>query len=1388
MLNPLVLREFTKYTELVTVDKETPNEDDIDFFLERFLSRDYSFAYKNYYQSQILCHNSVDPITGEKPYDMSEKTYEEAYNELKPLLMEKVKEAYGSVSTDVNEFNWDPKPKVITDYDREFVSDSNMSLETWDKMSETEKSLHPIRSKAQQKANKVKSRINQYFEKTLPFMLRKTMHHPIAFVLHSKQSGYLAMTRLGGDRQYVKIDSEEELQEFLSKKTYDGESRFPGGKHNGIRTMLWTPTESGRNVKIGIVDIDNPANLPRADLYAVTRQVASVLETNGHPYIIMFTGNNFQVWFGPARGEELGEMRYVAERIRSYLSPFGEFNRKDAIENESFHFDESLVRPRRDGKSYQPTRMFFSLHYQIDERDPTKEYSGLAAVPVPVDDLAGSNQFEPAVHAHPEYVLDNFDMYAKLVSAFFDEVEIGQDYEGPNELETNPPCIRLEDRYTDSELISLIDNQNNSIPVKLEDIAKKVADEKEAYVYAKTRGVDAVLKYDEKGGIRFGGKALKTEKTLIDRVGNKKTRIEESTAALITRTGIVIHQDWITRDLANYCRANGISEITLVGQLVSYDYMLHELEESDILGMLSAKEIDSKDFKSLKFVVQKIASHQDDEVPFEAQQSAIAKISTNRLVTGPSRTFTEPMGAKLKKYYQNIRDRRRGSKLVVLGEEKYFISSTTTISMTIIGVDKTSKSYQQESKEIGPVYVALMKTTSSKGPVYHIIAKAEIALKKEDRIKLKDLVYGENNTNRVPLGVRDDMFTDVLESVEPTVVVDVSYEGVSNRMFDSLPFTYLPGSFEGAKKEEIFRIAAGKSYATKLENPKIVAIREDLNPRKEAHVTYKQDKLLEIRGTSPNTAFSIVKTLPNPIKTEDLYFGEDKPFGEEIDELVPWKMSEKAFKKLMRLSKKSKVIGYVHGKRMYYQETKGWTILGDNDAFFGASMTFKSIHDPFKLRGIDIINATKMSAEYGIKWHLIISEGKFYWMFCDIENSEIKREQKKYLNNEDYDGDVEGILSDLLNTVTSTYSPKAVVEDAKVPGFLFDVTVVEQVKNNPAFHGVPPYLGEGWADVYVDYTPIPKGEEGREVITPDGVFTLHQIGGRKVSPPLIDTRKTPATAKVPAEFANNTKPGIYGVKHEVFIDQNSLNQYDSIPHYTVTGLPTTYQVAKDDPVGFGADGNRIVKGDLERIDSYQEQLDLHNLSNRRQSKEDAKLLSQMFNYVPGGMGDPTKKDSETFPGTGISSDYVTELDSMDKKMKKSLDGRNFNQFDDSVKSVGLKNPPLKAESWGRFVDKYERSYAEWEKTPQPKQDWELSSVGLFPSHLVPMLEKERILRKARSDNELTEEELRIVNETFSEEMGANILESTLGDLFESDEDEDEEEVEYYEPENSDYDY
>ena len=1381
-MNQLLLREFTKYTELVTVEKEIPSEDDIDFFLEKFLSRSYSFTYQNNYHTQILCSMTPDPLTGEVPYDMSDKTYKEAYEELKPILSEKVREAYGSISTEANEFDWDPKPKTVVDYDKEFVYESNMKSETWDNMSETEKSFHPIRNDSIVKASRVKSRIGQYFQKVMPFMLRKTMHHPIAFVRWSTTKGFLPLQRKGRDEQYVSINTEEELQTFMSSKTYDKESGFPGGKHEGIRSILWTPTESGKNVKMGVIDIDNPANLPQKQLRDTTITVANTLHAYGHPYIIMFTGNNFQVWFGASPNQPLGEMRYVNEMIRSYLHPYGKFDRQEAIDSEMFHFDEAVMKLRADKKAYQPTRMFFSLHYPINEKT-SKEYTGLAAVPVTVEDLSGPQAFEPAIHAHPEFVLDNFDVYATLVSKFFDTVEIGQDYEGPNELETRPPCIVEEDKYPEDKLISLIDNQNNSIPVKLEDIAKKVADEKQAYVYAKTRGVDAVLKYDEKGGLRFGGSALKTEKTLIDRVGNKKTRVQESTAVMITRTGIVIHQDWITRELSNFCQANGIAELTLVGQIVSYDPMQNETEENAVRGILTSG--DTMDYKNLRFVMHKVESFRDDPVPIEGMVDAISSLQTNRILVGPSRFFTDPMGNKIKRYYQTIRDSRRGNKLVVMGDEKYFISSTKTVSMTILGVDKTSKLFQQDSPEIPPVLVGMMKTSSSRGPIYHMLAKAEIALKKEDRIRLKELVYGENNSNRVPYSTTDGL-SDILEVFEPKVVVDVTYDGVSNRMFDTLPFTYLPGNFEGQRKQEIFRLAAGKTYGTTLENAKIVAIREDLDPRKEAHVTYKQDKLIEISGTRPKTGFSIVKTLPNPVKTEDLYFYTDKPFGEEIDTKVPWKMSEKAFKKLLRLAKKSKVIGYIHEKRMYYGEAKGWTILGENDAFLGASITFKSIDDPFYLRGIDIINATKMSAEYGIKWHLIISKEKFYWIFCDIENSEIKKEQEKYLRDEEYDDKIEDILSDLLHTITTTYSPKEVIKDAKIPGFLLDVVVVEQVKNNPAFHGVAPYM-DNWMDVYGDYEPIPEGDDPFVLQTEDGVFDLYQIGGRKIKPPLIDTKKTRATAKVPAEFANNTKPGTFGRKHEVFIDENSLFEYGDVPHYTRTGLPTGYQLAKDDPYGFGADGNSIVKGDLTRIDSYQEQLDSQNLSNKRQAREDAKLLSQMFNYIPGGKGDPKAKDQQTFPGTGISKQYVDAIEKDDKKMKRALRGQGFasSSFGESSKMVGLKNPPLKAQSWERMLDKYENRYSEWELTPQPKESWELTSVGLFPGHLVPMLEKGRILRKAVSENELTEEELRIVNEEFVEETSGLVLESTLADLFES-EDTEEEEVEYYEPEDIDF--
>ena len=77
-------------------------------------------------------------------------------------------------------------------------------------------------------------------------------------------------------------------------------------------------------------------------------------------------------------------------------------------------------------------------------------------------------------------------------------------------------------------------------------------------------------------------------------------------------------------------------------------------------------------------------------------------------------------------------------------------------------------------------------------------------------------------------------------------------------------------------------------------------------------------------------------------------------------------------------------------------------------------------------------------------------------------------------------------------------------------------------------------------------------------------------------------------------------------------------------------------------------------------------------------------------------------------------------------------------------------------------------------------------MGAFPVHFVEMLEKERLLLKAQSEHSLTEDELRIVNETFSAETTGDLLESPLDDLFETLEEDEEEGVEY-EPDDEDYD-
>ena len=253
--------------------------------------------------------------------------------------------------------------------------------------------------------------------------------------------------------------------------------------------------------------------------------------------------------------------------------------------------------------------------------------------------------------------------------------------------------------------------------------------------------------------------------------------------------------------------------------------------------------------------------------------------------------------------------------------------------------------------------------------------------------------------------------------------------------------------------------------------------------------------------------------------------------------------------------------------------------------------------------------------------------------------------------------------------------------------------------------------------------------------------------------------------------------------YKVFIDKNSKRASGETQYYRITGLPESYQTAVDDPYGQGADAPQVAAG-TDEIKSYKEQIDAHQISNRAQAIEDAKVIGRMFNYVPGGPVDPDEEDAQTYFGSGLSRQYKSDFDEDNKKLKKILEGaETFKHFGDATRAVGFKNPPIKTTAWENYVTRFIDAHDTWDKELEPKESWERISMGQFPTHLVPMLEKERLLARYLSDYTLTEDESRIINETFSEEVTGNVLESTIGDLFEKSEEE--EEVEY-EPDDEDF--
>lgn len=825
-----MLLEFAKFAEQIQIKGRKPSEEDIDKFLDNFF--DTVRVGWQYGDAYIYTANKMGP-DGKPLYDRGKKSYQELLDEAKPILTNKVLETYQGIEDSFEAFDWITTPMSIEDYALAFAKESGDEKEFLS-LSGVDRRNHKAFQKAVSYIGKIKYRIKQYMKTVMPFTARVTMYHPLHAILYHTESGNSEIVH----RNFT-IDSEEKLNNFVTGKTTDG---FPSADHNALRSIFWTPSVSNKNLKMGVVDIDNPSGkISQAELSKTAKKVNKRLTDLEHPTIIMYTGSSYQIWFGQNDREEILNYREMKDYLTGVLFEFGSFDRDESIDLEVPYLDLAT--------NSGPLRTFFSLHYPTSS-DPNKKYTGLAAVPVAPEDL---EKFNPAVDAHPEEVLANFNVYSNYVAAFYDRVQIGQDYESPDDIEAPPSCSRLEEKFADHKLLkSYLIQEPDINKIEYRNAGTALEDEEKVYAHAVSRGVLAVLVYEPSGSIAPSG--MLRQRVIKTKSGTKVVS-EAPKAFYITKDGLVVYDDYICRDLERLCESKKIRSAVLVGRISAIDTFGNEEGEANTRFKLIAKNgIRPTDARVMRFTVSRAPIVNNASIPTNIMGEQIKEFTTKRITPTEYFELEDPIGKKIKTLFNSFLRGRKSGAMMIYGKEKYLLTSTRTLTATIVGIDKASKVYS--GKEIPPVWIALGKKSQKFGLQYIIVAKAQIALPREDRIKLRELVEGEDGSNIIPLPRAFETDKQMFAATAASVVVEISYDDVSNYKIGTVPFAYSQGKF---------RATTSPLTINPLINAKVIGIREDLNHKRLSDINIRQEPLIE-PDMKLDSAGSLLAALPNPNK------------------------------------------------------------------------------------------------------------------------------------------------------------------------------------------------------------------------------------------------------------------------------------------------------------------------------------------------------------------------------------------------------------------------------------------------------------------------------------------------------------------------------------------
>lgn len=669
-------------------------------------------------------------------------------------------------------------PQMIEIYTKEFGAPTGTEMAGYWSTAP----FSPATPEEKARADYIKNRIVEYNRVTLPFRVRKTMYHKIHAIGYSFSSGRV-LNRNAPDADPVIIETEEQAMEFLSSKTY---GPISGALDEGFRDLWFEYTsETGDNPKFGVLDFDNPADLPLKEVKAVVRKACDLLKKSGRKYIIMFSGRAFQVWFTPNETERFDHIKNVKEiaegigkRAGAYIGNSNKY-RDMAIANQKVYLDLSVLNKK------SKLGFFFGMHFKPNRVDQS---TGLVRVPLVKQELTG---FRPLRQAHPEYVLENFDSLKARVDMFCQEAELG---EGFPFNDSGYPCYRTPRDKPDTKhpLTKILQDwkyKPGFTESQLKNVGVELLMSEHIVLTPKYDGWVGLLAYNRMGGFKVNGQSLDSTQK-VEGFSGKSVR-EKQKAVMCVKGGQFSWDNYLTKEFERACQANGLSEAIVIGEIHTFNSQGRVAGVGAISSILNKQEgdppaHDDKSFRRLKFIITDVISLDNSKVSTDIginhRLDLVSGFDTDRISTVPYKVIEDDQQLEFDTFWKkNVTEKGHEGVVAYANGRRYKVKRKYTIDAAIVGIDTSSKTWQDQKKVLSTVLVAVTKNTQT-GPIYvgfQLVGNFKMSM--EERQALFHKVLGEqkgdwgNFEHAVPSG----SFANILP-VEPRVVVEIAYTGLGN--------------------------------------------------------------------------------------------------------------------------------------------------------------------------------------------------------------------------------------------------------------------------------------------------------------------------------------------------------------------------------------------------------------------------------------------------------------------------------------------------------------------------------------------------------------------------------------------------------------------------------